>query len=104
MILFLHIYILCSYVCFFLVRLSFFLVSCLRFLSLMLCWFAVIMVVRDWFAWSVAAMVGSACAAFVRLFVLFIYLFIYFANIHENVHVYIYMVTQWHGRQLSPIL
>lgn len=77
MILFLHIYILCSYVCFFLVRLSFFLVSCLRFLSLMLCWFAVIMVVRDWFAWSVAAMVGSACAAFVRSFVCFVYLFIY---------------------------
>ena len=42
------------------------------------------------------------CGVF--FFCLFVCLFIYFANIHENVHVYIYMVTQWHGRQLSPIL
>ena len=88
MILFLHIYILCSYP----IAVDIVLVCCY------------IMVVGDWFAWSVAAMVGSECVAFFLFVCLFVCLFIYFANIHENVYVYIHMVTQWHGRQLSPIL
>ena len=68
-----------------------FFVSCLRFLSpLILCWFAVIMVVRDWFAWSVAAMVGSACAAFVRSFVCLFCLFIYLYTLQIYTKTYMY--------------
>ena len=73
MILFLHIYILCSYP----IAVDIVLVCCY------------IMVVGDWFAWSVAAMVGSECVAFFLFVCLFVCL--YTLQIYTKTYMYTYI-------------